>query len=262
MRTIKLTIEYDGTAYVGWQHQPNGISVQQVVEESLAGIQGESVRIYSSGRTDSGVHARGMVACFRTARVLPMTAYTEGMNCTLPPDIAIISAEEVHPEFDPRRHAKGKHYRYTVRCSARRSPLARLQAWYLKEKLDLERMREGAAFFIGEHDFSSFRSSECQAPSPVKTLREVTIRRLGAYWRFDFEGNAFLHHMVRNLMGCLVAVGTGQHPPDWLREVVAARSRDAAAPTFPAAGLYFVGPRYDAEFGLPEHTAAMDWLPS
>jgi tRNA pseudouridine38-40 synthase len=123
-------------------------------------------------------------------------------------------------------------------------------------------MRAAAVHLIGEHDFSSFRSSECQAPSPVKTLREITIRPLGSYWRFDFEGNAFLHHMVRNLMGCLLAVGTGQRSPDWMRDVVAARDRDAAAPTFPAAGLYFVGPRYDAAFGLPEHTAAMDWLPS
>jgi tRNA pseudouridine38-40 synthase len=122
-------------------------------------------------------------------------------------------------------------------------------------------MRAAAAHLIGEHDFSAFRSSECQARSPVKTLRSIEIHRHGAYWRFDFDGSAFLHHMVRNLMGCLLAVGTGRQPPGWLVELLAARSRDAAAPTFDAAGLYFVGPYYDAGLNLPEHTPAMDWLP-
>jgi tRNA pseudouridine38-40 synthase len=114
---------------------------------------------------------------------------------------------------------------------------------------------------LGEHDFSSFRSSECQARSPVKTMRAITITRRGAYWRLDLDGSAFLHHMVRNLMGCLLAVGSGRQPPGWIAGVLAARRRDAAAPTFPADGLYFAGPYYDADLNLPEHTPAMDWLP-
>jgi tRNA pseudouridine38-40 synthase len=236
MRTIKLTIEYDGTAYVGWQHQPNGISVQQVVEESLAGIQGESIRIHSSGRTDSGVHARGMVACFRTVRVLPMTAYTEGMNCTLPPDIAIISAEEVHPEFDPRRHAKGKHYRYTVRCSTRRSPLARLQAWYLKEKLDLERMREGAAFFIGEHDFSAFRTSGCAAKTTVKRIDSVVVSALGDLIHIDVCGSGFMRNMVRIMAGTLIQIGLGKMQPEHVRKCLTEPGA-TPGPTAPAHGL-------------------------
>jgi tRNA pseudouridine38-40 synthase len=127
--------------------------------------------------------------------------------------------------------------------------------------LDGDAMRAAAALLIGEHDFSSFRSSECQAKSPVKTLRRIDISRRGAYWRLDFDGSAFLHHMVRNIMGCLVHVGCGRAAPGWLAEVLAARNRDAAAPTFSADGLYFAGPYYDAALGLPEHTAAMDWLP-
>jgi len=236
MRTIKLTIEYDGTAYVGWQHQPNGISVQQVMEEALARIQGESVRIHSSGRTDAGVHARGMVACFRTARVLPMTAYTEGMNCTLPPDIAVISAEEVHPEFDPRRHAKGKHYRYTILTSIRRSPLARLQAWHLKEKLDLERMREGADYFLGEHDFSAFRTSGCAAKNTVKRIDSVVVSESGDLVHIDVCGSGFMRNMVRIMAGTLVQIGLGKMQPEQVRKCLTEPGA-TPGPTAPAHGL-------------------------
>jgi tRNA pseudouridine38-40 synthase len=236
MRTIKLTIEYDGTAYVGWQHQPNGISVQQVMEEALARIQGESVRIHSSGRTDAGVHARGMVACFRTPKVLPMSAYTDGMNCTLPPDIAVISAEEVHPEFDPRRHAKGKHYRYTILCSTRRSPLTRLQAWHLKEKLDLERMREGAACFLGEHDFSAFRTSGCAAKTTVKRIDSVGICESGDLIHIDVCGSGFMRNMVRIMAGTLVQIGLGKMQPEHVRKCLT-EPGTAPGPTAPAHGL-------------------------
>jgi tRNA pseudouridine38-40 synthase len=134
-------------------------------------------------------------------------------------------------------------------------------AGWVFRPLDLAAMKVAAAHLLGEHDFSAFRSSECQARSPVKTMRSIGITRRGAYWRFDFDGSAFLHHMVRNIMGCLLAVGSGRQPPGWLAEVLAARDRDAAAPTFAADGLYFGGPYYDAAWGLPEHTPAMDWLP-
>ena len=127
--------------------------------------------------------------------------------------------------------------------------------------LDAGAMRAAAAMLIGEHDFSAFRAAECQAKSPVKTLRQIGIERRGAYWRFSFDASAFLHHMVRNIMGCLVAIGSGTRPPAWMGEVLASRSRDAAAPTFAPDGLYFVGPYYDARHGIPEHTPAMDWLP-
>jgi tRNA pseudouridine38-40 synthase len=236
MRQIKLTIEYDGTAYVGWQHQPNGMSIQQVLEEALAGIQGEFVRLHSSGRTDAGVHARGMIACFRTTRALPMSAYVDGMNCVLPPDIAVIAAEEVHPEFDPRRHAKGKHYRYTILCSPRRSPLARLQAWHLKEKPDLERMRAGAAFFLGEHDFSVFRTSGCAAKTTVKRIDSVVISEAGDLVYIDVCGSGFMRNMVRIMAGTLVHIGLGKKQPEDVRRCLTEPGA-TPGPTAPAHGL-------------------------
>lgn len=236
MRQIKLTIEYDGTAYVGWQHQPNGISIQQVLEEALARIQGEFIRLHSSGRTDAGVHARGMVASFRTAKMLPLTAYTDGMNCVLPPDIAVIAAEEVHPEFDPRRHARGKHYRYTILCATRRSPLTRLQAWHLKEKLDIERMREGATFFLGEHDFSAFRTSGCAARSTVKRIDSVVISESGDLVHIDVFGSGFMRNMVRIMAGTLVQIGLGKMKPEHVKRCLS-EPGIAPGPTAPAHGL-------------------------
>ncbi len=164
-------------------------------------------------------------------------------------------------DFHARFLARGRRYRYLLLESAMRPALEAGAVGWTFRPLDAEAMRAAAVLLVGEHDFSSFRSSECQAKSPVKTLRAITINRRGPYWRFDFDGSAFLHHMVRNIMGCLVAVGSGRQPPGWLGEVLAARNRDAAAPTFAADGLYFAGPYYDAALGLPEHTPAMDWLP-
>ena len=170
----------------------------------------------------------------------------------------------------PRTHEKGSRDSGVSRCttwfsawtpaSARPALEVGLAGWVFRP-LDGDALRAAGAHLIGTHDFSAFRSAECQAASPVKTLHSIGIARHGAYWRFDFDGNAFLHHMVRNLMGSLVAVGQGTRSPQWLAEVLAARSRALAARTFPAAGLYFLGPYYDAALGIPEHTPAFDWLP-
>jgi tRNA pseudouridine38-40 synthase len=166
----------------------------------------------------------------------------------------------VDADFDARRSARGRRYRYLLLQSPVRPSLeAGLCGWSFRP-LDLGAMRAAAARLIGEHDFSSFRAAQCQATSPVKTMRAIRIEQRGACWRFDFDASAFLHHMVRNLMGCLLAVGEGREPPGWIAEVLQARSRDAAAPTFAAEGLYFVGPYYDARHAIPEHTPAMDWL--
>ncbi len=165
--------------------------------------------------------------------------------------------ESFHARFD----ARGRRYRYLLLESPLRPALEAGAVGWTFRPLDADAMRAAAALLIGEHDFSSFRSSECQAKSPVKTLRAITISRCNAYWRFDFDGSAFLHHMVRNIMGCLVAVGSGRQPPAWLGAVLAARNRDAAAPTFAADGLYFAGADYDARHAIPTLTPAMDWLP-
>lgn len=236
MHTIKLTIEYDGTGYVGWQLQPNGISIQLVMEGALAKLLGESVRVHSSGRTDAGVHAKAMIACFKTHRALPQTAYVDGMNCLLPPDIAVISAEEVRADFDPRRHAKGKHYRYTILSSLRRSPITRLYAWYLREKLDLERMREGGAFFVGEHDFSAFRTSGCASKTTVRRIDSIEISASGDLIHIDVCGSGFMRNMVRIMAGTLVEIGRGRMTPADIGRCLTEPGA-ASGPTAPPHGL-------------------------
>jgi tRNA pseudouridine38-40 synthase len=188
-------------------------------------------------------------------------SWVRGTNSHLPRDIAVQWSQPVGTDFHARYHARGRRYRYVLLLSPVRPSLESGLVGWTFEPLDLDAMRSAAALLIGEHDFTSFRSSECQAASPVKQLRSIAIEQRGAYWRFDFDASAFLHHMVRNIMGCLLAVGSGRHPAAWLSDVLAARDRDAAAPTFPADGLYFVGPYYDAHLRLPERVPALDWLP-
>jgi len=236
MRQIKLIIEYDGTAYVGWQLQPNGLSIQQVMEGALAKLLGEEVRLHSSGRTDAGVHARGMVACFRTDKGLPLSAFSDGLNSHLPPDIAVHGASEVPLDFSPRFHATGKHYRYTIVRTVRRSPLARLYAWHVRGVLNLELMRRGATCFVGEHDFAAFRTSGCASERTVRRIDAVAISQDGDFITIDVHGSGFLRNMVRIMAGTLVAVGQGKMAP----EHVAACLEDPrlrAGPTAPAQGL-------------------------
>lgn len=236
MRQIKLTIEYDGTNYVGWQLQPNGVSIQQVMEEALEKLLGEHVRIYSSGRTDAGVHAKGMVACFRTEKMLPLTAFTDGLNGHLPDDIAVHAAEDVALDFSPRFHSTGKHYRYTISRTLRRSPLSRLYAWHFSRELDIELMRRAAAYLVGEHDFAAFRTSGCAAERTVRRIDEVSISVAGDFILIDVYGSGFLRNMVRIMAGTLVAVGQGKMVP----EHVAACLEDPRlkpGPTAPAHGL-------------------------
>ncbi len=239
MHTIKLTIEYDGTAYAGWQFQPNGLAVQQVMEESLERLLGERVSLHSSGRTDAGVHAKGMIACFSTERSLPFSAYVDGMNCILPPDIAVVKAEEVDPGFNPRHHAKGKHYRYTLLCSPRRSPLSRLHSWHMREALDLELMRQGAAYFVGEHDFHAFRTSGCAAKTTIRRIDSVGISVSGDLVYIDVCGSGFMRNMVRIMAGTLVQIGLGKMQPEHVRRCLT-ESGVAAGPTAPAHGLSLI----------------------
>jgi len=236
MRNIKLTIEYDGTAYVGWQLQPNGIAIQQVMEGALEKILGIHVRLHSSGRTDAGVHARGMVACFRTDKGLPLSAFSDGMNCHLPPDIAVLAAEEVPLDFNPRFDSSGKHYRYTIVGQPRRSPLARLYAWHLRELPDLDLMHTAAAHFVGEHDFAAFRTSGCAAERTVRRIDAVEISASGEFVRIDVYGSGFLRNMVRIMTGTLVAVGQGRMAPDHVRSCLL-DPRLRPGPTAPAHGL-------------------------
>ncbi len=258
---LALGIAYRGSRYHGWQHQTDGRTVQDQVERALSKFVDAPVVTVCAGRTDAGVHAVNQVVHLDSPVERETPSWLRGTNRYLPSDIALQWCQAVPADFHARYHALGRRYRYLLLQSPVRPALESGQVGWVFRPLDGDAMRAAAVHLVGEHDFSSFRSSECQARSPVKTLRALTIRQQGAYWRFDFDGSAFLHHMVRNLMGCLLAVGTGRQAPDWLLAVMAARNRDAAAPTFSADGLYFVGPYYDASLGLPEHTAAMDWLP-
>jgi tRNA pseudouridine38-40 synthase len=259
---LALGLSYRGSAYHGWQSQPGGRTVQDRLESALAAFAATGrVSTMCAGRTDAGVHALNQVVHLDADVSRDAFSWVRGTNRFLPRDIAVQWCRIVPEGFHARSSAVGRRYAYVLLESAVRPSLdAGLCGWVFRP-LDEQAMHRAAAHLLGEHDFSSFRAAECQAPTPVKTVRDIRIVRRGAYWRFDFDANAFLHHMVRNVMGCLLAVGSGRQHPDWLREVLAARNRDAAAPTFAADGLYFVGPYYDAALQLPERTPAHDWLP-
>lgn len=261
MPRLALGVSYRGGAYRGWQSQPGGQTVQDALEVALTAFVDQPVKTVCAGRTDAGVHAFNQVVHLDSPVEREPFSWLRGTNRHLPADIALQWARPVPDDFHARFHARGRRYRYLLLESPMRPALESGAVGWTFRPLDADAMRAAAALLVGEHDFSAFRSSECQAKSPVKTLRAIGISRRGAYWRFDFDGSAFLHHMVRNIMGCLVAVGSGRQPPSWLGEVLAARNRDAAAPTFAADGLYFAGPYYDPGLGLPEHTPAMDWFP-
>jgi tRNA pseudouridine38-40 synthase len=237
MYTIKLIIEFDGTNYVGWQFQPNGVSVQQVIEEALAKLLGGPTRLRSSGRTDAGVHAKGMVAAFRTDKSIPLRAYSDGLNSLLPPDIAIREAVEMPAGFNPRSDAIGKHYRYTILNSLRRSPLNRFFVWHLRGKLDLAAMQQAATFFVGEKDFAAFRAANCNARTTVRRIDSMEISRCEDYILIDVKGSGFLKNMVRIMVGTLVGVGQGVLTAEGIPDLQAACDRKKSGITAPPQGL-------------------------
>src|SRR5262245_10652838 len=258
---MALGLSYRGGAYTGWQSQPSGQAVQDHVEQALSRFADAPVRTICAGRTDTGVHALNQVVHFDTQVQRDPFSWVRGTNAYLPPDIAVQWALPVDGGFHARNGARGRRYAYLLLESPVRPALDHgLVGWSFRP-LDAEAMRAAAAHLLGEHDFSAFRSSQCRAKSPVKELRSLRIARVGPYWRFDFEASAFLDHMVRNILGWLVAVGTGVRAPQWLLDVLRSRNRSMAAPTFAAEGLYFLGPEYDAVHGVPRRTAAFDWLP-
>jgi tRNA pseudouridine38-40 synthase len=258
---LALGISYHGQAYEGWQSQPSRRTVQDRLEEALGRFATQPISTLCAGRTDAGVHALMQVVHFDTPLHREEFSWVRGTNRFLPSDIAVQWARPVPDKFHSRASAIARRYAYIVLESPVRPSVDAGRAGWVFRPLDETAMRQAAAHLIGQHDFSSFRASACQARSPVKTMTRVEVARRGAYWRFDFEADAFLHHMIRNIMGCLLVVGQGQQRPDWIRDVLAARSRDAAAPTFAPDGLYFLGPVYDPKWQLPSRTAAYDWLP-
>ena len=258
---VALGIAYRGSAYSGWQSHPGGRTVQDHVDAAISAFAAAPLKSICAGRTDAGVHALNQVVHFDTEAERELDGWVRGTNRYLPGDIAVQWSRFMPASFHSRATAIGRRYDYLLLESPVRPALESGLAGWTFRPLDGEAMRRAGQALVGEHDFSAFRSAECQALSPVKTMREVEIGRRGAYWRFRFDADAFLHHMIRNIVGCLVAVGSGVRPVNWLADVLDKRDRSLAAATFAPDGLYFVGPYYDAVHGIPDRTAAMDWLP-
>lgn len=237
MRTILLNVEYDGTAYAGWQSQTNGLAVQDVVEAALAQILKQSVRIHSSGRTDAGVHARSMAAHFRIDSNIPLSAFREGANRFLPRDVVIREVREMPATFHARYSAKGKWYRYTIYNGEMRSPLSSRTAWHLRGDLDLDLMRAAAEFMVGNHDFQAFRSSGCVAKTSIRNIFKVEISADQELIYVDIKGSGFLRNMVRMMTGTLVDVGLGKRPVSDLQKLLLGEEGVTCGPTAPAHGL-------------------------
>ena len=249
---IALGVEYDGRPFSGWQSQLDGRTVQDTLQHALSQIVGEPVSVIAAGRTDTGVHALEQVVHFDVQAERPLTAWVRGANALLPESIAVRWAHPVPDEFHARFSAHGRSYRYLLINRPTRPAIDAGKVGWYHAPLDVAAMQAAAQFLLGEHDFSAFRAAQCQAKSPVKNLRQLDIRCEDEMLVFDVSADAFLHHMVRNMVGCLVYVGKGKYPPDWLAEVLASRERSLAAPTFAPDGLYLRRIKYEAKWGLPQ----------
>ena len=249
---IALAIEYCGTNFHGWQSQPSGATVQDVLELALREIAGQPVGVICAGRTDAGVHATHQVVHFDAPVERPMTAWVRGVNAHLPEGVAVRWAQPVDAEFHARFSARGRRYRYLLMNRPQRPGLWQGRVGWFHLPLDLAAMRDAAGRLLGEHDFSAFRAAGCQAKTPVKTLWRADVQLQGNLLVFDFEASAFLHHMVRNLVGSLVCIGKGAQPAAWMDVLLQARDRTEAAPTFSPDGLYFRGPIYEPHWQLPD----------
>jgi tRNA pseudouridine38-40 synthase len=254
---IALGVEYDGSPYCGWQSQTEGETIQDTLQYALSQIAGdqsadEKISVVAAGRTDTGVHALEQVVHFDTQAERPLTAWVRGVNALLPDSIAVRWAHPVPDEFHARFSAHGRSYRYLLINRAVRSAIQAGKVGWYHAPLDVTAMQTAALCLLGNHDFSAFRAAECQAKSPIKHLQQLDIRKQGDMLIFDVSADAFLHHMVRNIVGCLVYVGKGKYPPAWLAEVLAGRERSFAAPTFAPDGLYLRRIQYEAKWGLPQ----------
>ncbi len=255
MPRYALGVEYDGTDYFGWQRQHQEPTVQATLEKALSFVADETVEVLCAGRTDTGVHALGQVVHFDCAATRNERAFVLGCNSRLPSSIALTWARPVPEAFHARYGARMRAYRFRILRRETRPALEARHALWVREPIDVERMREGSQHLVGRHDFTSFRTVACQANSPVREIHRLGLVENGPWLELEFEANAFLHHMIRNIVGSLLMVGRGERPSAWIGEVLALRDRSKAGPTAPPQGLTFLAARYPADFGLPpEHT--------
>lgn len=257
---IVLGIEYRGSDFCGWQLQDQGRTVQGQVEQALARVADHPVRVICAGRTDTGVHALGQVVHFDTPAPRPLRAWVFGVNSHLPDDVSVRWSRAVDNGFHARFSALRRHYRYIIyNAAVRPAILAGRVSWDYRP-LEVSAMQAAASVLIGEHDFSSYRSYACQAKNPVRTVHRLDVRREGAFIVIDIVANAFLHHMVRNIAGVLMEIGSGKRPPDWAGEVLEARDRVRGGVNAPPHGLYFIGVEYPENYGMPYSAeAVMFW---
>ncbi|MDR1311910.1 MAG: tRNA pseudouridine(38-40) synthase TruA [Burkholderiaceae bacterium] len=252
---MALGVEYDGSSWRGWQKQPDGRTVQNCLESAIYAFTQTRIATVCAGRTDAGVHALEQVVHLDTVLERAAVSWVRGVNAYLPDSVAVRWACEVpggEGGFHARASALTRQYRYLLYNTPVRSPLLRQRAGWVFRPLQAEPMRFAVQFLLGEHDFSAFRSAECQAATPVKIVHAIDIRQEGSLFVFTFEANAFLHHMIRNIMGVLVRIGKGDHPPSWMAALLAGKDRRLSAPTFMPDGLYLSRVRYDDKWGLPQ----------
>lgn len=255
VKRIALGIQYDGSEWRGWQTQPDGHTVQDRLEAAIRDFTQTDIRTMCAGRTDAGVHALEQVVHLDTELSRAPISWVRGVNSYLPPSIAVRWACEVPSDFHARSSARARSYRYVLYNHPVRSPLLRGRTGWVFRPLSLESMRQAAQCLLGEHDFTSFRAAECQSITPIKTMQDIRIEQQGDLFIFTFQANAFLHHMVRNIVGSLIVVGKGDQPPPWVEQVLQMRDRSRAAPTFMPDGLYLAKVIYDDQWGLPQETS-------
>ncbi|WP_413284837.1 tRNA pseudouridine(38-40) synthase TruA [Vibrio sp. MA40-2] len=258
---IALCVEYNGTNYSGWQRQKHVNSVQQELEKSLSIVAAHPIEVQCAGRTDAGVHGTGQVVHFDTNVVRKMAAWTMGVNANMPKDISVRWAKEVSDDFHARFSATARRYRYIIYNHALRPGIFSSGVSHYHGELNAEKMHQAGQYLLGENDFSSFRAAHCQSRSPWRNIMHVNVSRQGDYVIIDVKANAFVHHMVRNITGSLIAVGRGEQQPEWIEWLLKEKNRALAGATAKADGLYLVDVDYPKEYGLPRVSIGPLFLP-
>ncbi len=261
VQKIVLGIEYDGSNYYGWQRQQEVASIQAKLEKALSKVANESINIFCAGRTDAGVHATGQVVHFETHAVRQQQAWILGVNANLPSDIAVCWAKKIDNDFHARFSATARRYRYIIYNNKYRSAILNRGVTHYYHPLDHERMHRAAQFLLGENDFTSFRAIQCQSKTPWRNVSHISVTRQGKYVIVDIKANAFVHHMVRNIVGSLLEVGNGNRPEQWIAELLTVKDRTLAAATAKAEGLYLVSVDYPEKYQLPKVISGPLFLP-